>query len=380
MKNKIIYFTILTFAFLILNCNEDWPVTTPSMIKITVQESKWVISNIYNGKIPGIKVTAKSIETGREFIGYTDSSGIASITIGFSDYYDINLERKITEDEMFRATGVRTEGVLNGQMNSVYLDNSTANLIVQADFAQTGTIIFSEIYYNGAKAPPTMYYSDQFTELYNNTDSVRYVDGLIIANVMKDYLTDPDYVHASMVWQFPGKGKDYPIQPGGFIIVAQDGINHIEFNANSIDLSNADFEYFNDRVDGKDLDNPAVPNMIRHQMDTRFDVLYGVTGDAMILARIPDIKILEKDGKGYMKIPVSVVIDGVEWIADRDLAKKKLLPSIDISCTGGMPMYTGRSIERKTIRKVGNRALLSDQNNSSVDFDTLAAPTPRRLH
>ena len=62
------------------------------------------------------------------------------------------------------------------------------------------------------------------------------------------------------------------------------------------------------------------------------------------------------------------------------MSKKKLHPSIDVSATGGIPMYSGKSIERKIIRMVGSRAVLSDMNNSLVDFDTLSAPTYRKLH
>jgi hypothetical protein len=382
-NNKYIPVIIILLISMVIGCSEDWPASTPYTLKIMVIDSSSVFTKLYNGKIPGVKVKVKSTETSREFIGFTDTSGIALINLGYSDYYNIILERSVTEDEMFRATGNRTEGYLNGQMMNVYLDKSIVNsaaIKIPINIAQIGTIIFSEIYYNGAKAPPSSYYSDQFTELYNNTDSVRYVDGLVITNVMKDFITDQQFIHASMVWQFPGGGKDYPILPGGFIIVAQDGIDHREFNSNSIDLSKADFEYYNERPDGKDLDNPAVPNMIRIQMDTKFDVLYSVMSDGMILVKIPDIKALEKDEKGYLKIPSKYVIDGVEWIADRDLSKKKLLPSIDISCTGGMPTYSGKSVERKILRRVTGRAILSDQNNSAVDFDTLAAPTLRSLH
>ena len=193
-------------------------------------------------------------------------------------------------------------------------------------------------------------------------------------------MSDTKFIHASIVWQFPGSGKEYPIKPGEFIVVAQDAIDHRLSHPKSIDLRTADFEYYNERTDGRDLDNPEVKNMIKIKMGTQFDWNYGVGSDAIILARVPDINTLGQDGDGNLLIPVETVLDGVEWIADLDMSKKRLLPSIDVSATGGVPNYSGKSVERKIIRMIGSRAVLSDMNNSAIDFEVLPAPTFKKLH
>ncbi len=381
MFKKIIIVSLIISALALINsCSEYDP--APSFdVKISVVDSAGIFEKLQgNPFVPNAKVVLKSLETGREFRAYTDAAGNVILNDIQSGSYDVIIERKVTAEEMLEATGNGTESLLTGQLTNVYFDLSQTNKKVGVFFSKIGTIIFSEIYYNGAVAPPTFYFYDQFTELYNNTDSILYVDGLILANAYRNFMSDTKFIHASTVWQFPGSGKEYPIMPGEFIVVAQDGIDHRLSHPKSIDLRTADFEYYNERTDGRDLDNPEVKNMIKIKMGTQFDWNYGVGSDAIILARVPDINTLGQDGDGYLLIPVETVLDGVEWIADLDMSKKRLLPSIDVSATGGIPNYSGKSIERKIVRMIGNRAVLSDLNNSSVDFDTLPGPNYRKLH
>jgi hypothetical protein len=387
-KNKNFIYAALIVCILPLllltGCTDSEPIAKPLDIRISILDGSGLLNKIYNGKIPNVNVTLKSLETGRIFTGTTDNTGSVVISWVQPGSYDIVVKKSISEEEMLLATGLKGETSLNGQKVNITLNALNTSIEIVASVPKTGSLLISEVYYTGAKAPPTFYYSDQFTELYNNTDTVMYVDGLILAQpAMAKYgfITDTQYIHCVFVWQFPGTGRQYPIQPGGFIIVAQDAIDHRPNNSNSLDLSNADFEYFNDRPEAKDVDNPAVKNMVKIRMhDTALDVLYSVSADAMILCRVNNTGILEKDAEGYLKIPVSSVLDGVEWLKDNNLINKKLLPSIDFTATGGIPMYSSQSVERKTIRMEGNRKILSDINNSAIDFETLSTPTPRSLH
>ena len=58
---------------------------------------------------------------------------------------------------------------------------------------------------------------------------------------------------ARAIIKIPGTGNTYPVQPGESIIIAEDAINHKEFNPLSIDLSKANFQYLKGR---NDIDNP----------------------------------------------------------------------------------------------------------------------------
>ena len=47
-----------------------------------------------------------------------------------------------------------------------------------------------------------------------------------------------------MAWQFPGTGTDYPLQPGEETIIAINAINHMDIASQSVDLSKADFAFW----------------------------------------------------------------------------------------------------------------------------------------
>ena len=151
-------------------------------------------------------------------------------------------------------------------------------------------IVISEIY---ACGPPGsgLYYQDKYVEFYNQTDSVVYLDGLIVAVVFANYYlgiryaNDPDYVHTKSIYQFPGSGKDYPIHPGQFIVCAAEAINHKLVAPNSIDLSHADFEFY--KPNGTGIDNPNVPNMIYIYQDSGNLWLIGGEGCAIVLSNCP---------------------------------------------------------------------------------------------
>lgn len=103
----------------------------------------------------------------------------------------------------------------------------------------TGGLVFKEIYYSGSKTETGgKYYSDQFVEIYNNSDEVIYLDGLGIMAVSPAASLSPSkwidgegnllprYPSDGYVCYIPGSGKEHPLQPRTGIVIAQDGINH----------------------------------------------------------------------------------------------------------------------------------------------------------
>ena len=63
------------------------------------------------------------------------------------------------------------------------------------------------------------------------------------------------------MYAIPGNGKDYPVQPGKSLLICDKAIDHREANSNSFDLSNADFEWYDDSDKNPDIDNPQVTNL-----------------------------------------------------------------------------------------------------------------------
>jgi len=117
------------------------------------------------------------------------------------------------------------------------------NIIIPLESSiRNSPIVISEIY--GCGPPGSgLYYHDKYVEFFNQSDSVLYLDGLLVIEEFANYslgiryASDPDYIHSRNIWKFPGSGKEYPIKPAQFIVCAEDAIDHRINAPNSIDLS-----------------------------------------------------------------------------------------------------------------------------------------------
>ena len=81
-----------------------------------------------------------------------------------------------------------------------------------------------------------------------------------------------------------------------------------------------------------------------------------------------------------IKVPLSRAIDGVDYRENTSEYEYKRLPDcIDAGLTGGFPAYKGKSIARKVFKIVDGQIILTDNNNSSLDFKVLDNPTPGQI-
>ena len=324
--------------------------------------------------VDSASVTIHSIAYQHEFQDMTDASGRVYFEQILPDVYNISATKCLPPEVVQQVTGVPSEIVLNGQLQDVSVDADHNELEVHMVPMPIGKIIFSEVYYNGAPPNPPFYFHDQFTELYNNTDSTIYLDSLIISDADYGYMEE-DFIHAIHAYMFPGLGRDYPLLPGQFVIIAQDAKNHLDNNPHSLDLSMADFEYY---AEGEgDVNNPDVPDMIQLHHKYGIDFLYSVMNDAIVLSRVNDPYEYGYDNYNQLLIPKTAVLDGIEYREDiSEIDRKRLDVTIDAGLTGGIPMYSGKSVERKVSERRGDRVILKDNNNSSIDFQVLDDPTP----
>ena len=205
------------------------------------------------------------------------------------------------------------------------------------------------------------------------------MDNYAIGDVAYGYRDDPQFLHCLHLYKFPGTGTDYPIYPGEIIIIAQDAINHLEYNANSLDLSNSNFEYYNHL--SSDVPNPNVPNMIQIHHKYGHDFLYSVMNDAIVLFEMqPQDTVWSYDTFNQILVPISRAVDGIEYKEELTEYEYKHLPdNLDAGITGGMPMYKGKSIARKIFKEINGQTILMDNNNSSIDFHVQQHPTLNSL-
>jgi hypothetical protein len=240
-------------------------------------------------------------------------------------------------------------------------------------YAVAPNLVINEIFYCGSDRPSHSFY-DQFVELYNASKETKYLDGLIVCrgrqSIHPDMETN-DFVQAIYVFQFPGTsliGRDYPIQPGEFITIAGDALDHSQLISKALDLSHAKWEFYNPQAG--EVDNPA-KNVTNILHDRTVDFLINLSHNAIILADGSDWYYGESyssSNRQYVHIPINTVIDAVEYASNSE-SNKELTKRLDSGFAGiGMIKYSGKSVER--------RVPGFDTNNSRLDFVILDKPTP----
>ena len=204
----------------------------------------------------------------------TESSGRASVTGLLEGKYDISVARPLSAAELAKLPAnlldVRT---FAGGTTATVRPGETAGAVVQLLAPDRGSLLISEIF-SYAPGPPIYYSYGTYLEVYNNSDTTIALDGILLLKVSSQQSTpgawatceqtaifrQQDYLWPFRIWQFPGGGRDYLIQPGQAKVVAMDAIDHRPASPETmqLDLSAADFEL----IGREDVDNPFVPNML----------------------------------------------------------------------------------------------------------------------
>lgn len=353
--------------------------------------------NVANAEV---KITSKSI--GSVLTASTSSTGIAVFQDVIPGTYDITVSKALSGNEAQNLTGISQAITLNASKTDVII-NPTAGPAIELKLSGSaaGNLLIKEVYFTGSRTVTGgTYFSDQFVEIYNNSTDVIFLDGLCIADVFGNsglinttslpspFRTDAENVYVPNVWRIPGTGKQFPLNPGASIIIAQDGVNHKEatLNPNSpVDLSKAEWETFNERPDNRDADAPGVPNLEKVYFTGGFDWLITVFGPGLVIFRTDDFSKLGKatvpgstSTTEYIKIPNSIVIDAFEALKDAGSTSFKRIPvALDAGFVFATDTYTSESFRRKTRTTINGRRVLQDTNNSANDFERLAKPSPK---
>jgi hypothetical protein len=306
-----------------------------------------------------------------------------------------------------------SEGLLQGLKESVAVksdDDLRFEMPVYIFYRQEDFII-EEIFFTGTlRESGKQYYGDAYFKLYNNTDQVLYADGVAIVESKFLSITKYDYepdiredtFTVDAVYVIPGSGTEHPVQPGESFVLCDVGIDHRTANPNSLDLTKADFEWY-DRYDSPnalDIDSEVVPNLDKYYCYTATIWIPHNRGfNSYALARIPIDKAtyladysytyryvmhlpqgdFPMTGKAY-KIPNSWIVDGVNCSVEPERVWNLLPPSVDAGWThcGTMDHDKDRyfkSVRRKMLYLKDGRRVLKDTNNSTEDFNTECVPS-----
>lgn len=436
---KKLLYTLCLSAGLIACKKDKTPDIKPVDLGINVA---YETSTGYTLPLNKIKVTITNVSTKTKLELITDANGKATFNSISAGTYDIDAVIEIGAKDYSQITGIPTEDPVTfnasekgKQIEAAFSGSIELKLIA----GKSGDWVIKQIYYAGSNITEGAGFRDQFIEFYNNTNTVMYADSLYFAqlfgrvsmsNTSSYYLPggqldwskslnmagtgnpNRDYVYAKTLLMVPGTGKQYPVQPGESIVLAQTALNHKSpFTGNdgkvfsvakpelTVDLSGANFEaYYGDLIGGKvfasDINNPQVPNM-EVLSYTGNDMLLDNPGrDSYVIFKVdgtqkvaqwpqynePTKAAPKPTAKKYYQIPLKYVIDGVEIqpnVADSRFPKK-LSPSIDAGFTivpNGS--YSSQSVIRKTLKTTNGRRILKDTNNSTEDFDFLDKAQPR---
>lgn len=436
MKKILIFSTILSIVLFACRKEDDFIQEIEHSVKVTYGE-------IYNDiPAPEAKVIFLHKETGRSYQAITNNDGEATIKLQ-AGTYRISTEKSVTETQMQAISGMAVATVFSAAIESVTI-NSQENKITELKMktSRIGGLVIKQIYYAGSNVKQGASFRDQFIEIYNNSNEEFPLAGLAFAQrlaarpsstattgikdgkydwsqsaVLSDQgeSANTDYVYMQEVLRFPSSAPN--IKPGESVIVAATAINHknplvvgtetfsVADPSLTIDLSMAKYEcyyadYFKNVGQGtplaSDIDNPSAVNMeIVYKTNGNRDLILNPQGRMSLIilyandedinqwrkSALPTVPAGTTTQNLYLQVPISKIIDGVNFLADRENQQYLAMPtSVDAS---GAKTTKGAYSSQSVIRKhtiVNGRKVYQDTNNSSSDFQVLDFPDTSSLN
>lgn len=353
-------------------------------------------------EIKDLSVSFREINSGEE-------SHIEINTTGSQETYTIELPY----GTYIATADGEAEVVENGQSKNyalkAYLPNVVLNSVdehIELDIFLSdpnAQFVFKEIFFTGTRTPEDRAYNgDKYFIIYNNSTEVLYADGLIIAQssflttTQRDYTPDVmnEAFTSNQIIMIPGSGTDHPVNPGEQIVIANNAIDHREYNANSLDLTGADFEI--DLIGSINVDNPAVPNttslvgnMLMHDRGFKSYVLAklpeGMTTEQFLDESAYTHSYVAENGRQIAqdanKIPNEYIMDAVNLSVQEAFEWIVTAPSLDMSwtycgTTASDSNRYGKAVARKEASGLQEDVIfLQDTNNSAEDFEAETAPS-----
>jgi hypothetical protein len=369
---------LLVMLVITVGCGEDKPLAPDgnSAINIAIVDTSGFFPGSVSGEpmlVPGVSVSIQART--QEYVDAMQSEdGVADFSELPAGEYSIFARKK---NVIIEIPDVGFQTVVFSGFADVRVEGpETLSDTLYVSWTKANGLLINEIFYAGSNRS-SFYFYDQFVELYNSSEDTLYLDGCIITRnyptVLGD-LEEIDFARAIHAFQFPGTpltGKQYPIYPGQYVVIAADAIDHSLYSTGSVDLSGSDWEMFNPL--GSDYDVLDVPNLVNIMPDKTIDYMINLSHNAVVLATGEEYGFeTYDDDKLRLTLPLYTIIDGVEYASSSDKTKE-LTMRVDAGFAGiGCTKYSGQSTER---REIG-----IDANNSTFDFILISAPTPGYSH
>lgn len=393
-------YAIFLAAFLILaSCSKEEEIIN-APLRIYLQ----LPMNLEDANLEDAEVTLVNIETTMRYsvdeFKLDGNSYVATVVVPEGRYNMVasgNISYVIGSSKTTTTMKAEARGV---EVANRSMETSTVTLLFNNYNAEAGMVIeeifFTSSTFSGTQRP---YTDDQYLIITNNSDHLIYADSLAVVeskfqsdmqweltpNLMKDAIT------VSWLYLIPGNGTSVPVEAGESLLIALNAKDHTIVNSNSIDLSGAQFEFYDvsPNTEFFDEDNPAATNLIKWYSDLwSYTMLnnkgtksYGLVRmhsdyDSFINSNYYKYSYVvnaawgtyESSGDGYF-IPNSWVIDWVNLAIKNEWAWNVASPSLDSGWTYCAETSSDKSrYGLSVIRKRDDSEKLVDTNNSTNDF------------
>ncbi len=397
MLNGIIM--MLTVAMCLTSCSSDDPIPVIPTAMVTLE----VPANLENISLSSAKATLTNVETKQvitidqaKFIKQGNDYQIMCNDIE-AGTYNVAVSGRLD----FTLNGVAGQKDFEVSSENVVISETSHNLkMTISTFTAQGGFVISEIFFTGTKnAEGQSYSGDQYIIITNNSDVTLYADSIAVlesaflTTTKQDYTPDIMSTHFSVqaCYMIPGDGKSVPVEPGQSLTLAVNAINHKTEQSNSIDLSGADFEFY-DETSNPNFTDPdgTAPNLDKwycytatiYQFHSRgfisMDIAKMKTSKEVWLENyVYDSTYLfvfgdftkEMTKSGIYKVPNEWILDGVNLSVESVREWNVLDASIDAGWT-----YCGKvdrddtRFNKSVIRKQDANGKYIDTNNSTNDF------------
>ena len=344
----------------------------------------------------GAEVRVEDMNTGNRYVSQTAADGTATFTLP-NGLYRVTL------------SGRDGSNVFNASADKVVISGRDHTLALTLSISKAGSIVIKELYCGGCKKFPQEgdYQADQYIILHNNDYQVQYLDGICFGTLSpynstgaNPWISDggqlPEFIPLiQAVWQFPGDGDDFPLQPGEDAVLCLRGaIDHAAQYPLSVNLNRPDyFVCYNSTYFDNTKFHPAPGNLI--SQDRYLDVVIktGKANAYTMSLSSPAVVIFRAEGitiQDYVLIPENVTpvpgnaVDNVvkvpyEWVLDamevfdgRSASnQKRLAASADAGYVSLSDTYLGHTLMRRVDEEATAQAgyeILADTNNSLNDF------------
>lgn len=405
MKRKNFYLgmmMLLTAGLSLTACSDnDGVATTPVALSVEMP------LGIDHVELTNGKAVFTNVQNGEQYTISQFVNNNGTFTASVDQVPEGTYNVAVTGDLSFTKDGVAGTAKVDQKSENVTIKQGNANVKLAVNtFDAKGGFVISEIFFAGTQTPEAKTYTkDQYVILSNNSDVTLYADSIAFAQSAflttnkREYTPDimNEYMSVDALYMIPGTGKSVAVEPGKSLVLAINAMDHTEANANSFDLSHANYEFYDESSvpSQQDTDNPDVPNLDKwYCYSNSFYMLNNGGNKGYAIARMHQDKesfladnkydatyiftsatVTKEMKTTCYKLPNSWILDAVNLCPSNAWQWNVISSALDAGYAYCAPTLSDKSRFGKAVVRKQENGKWVDTNNSSNDFEMAAVPT-----